>query len=389
MDLVPRLVALAPELTAWRRDLHAHPEMAFREERTSALVAERLEGWGIEVHRGLARTGVVGRLRVGDGPGAIGLRADMDALPLQEGNGFAHRSTHDGCMHACGHDGHTTMLLGAARHLAETRGFDGTVVFIFQPAEEHEGGGRVMVEEGLFERFPVDAVYGLHNWPGMAVGRFGVMPGPMMAGCDSFEIRIRGRGGHAAMPDEAVDPVVAGCAVVQALQTISSRNVAPLDAVVVSVTQFHGGDAWNVIPAEVVLRGSVRWFRTAVRNTIERRMGEIATGVAGGFGATAELRLIPGYPPTINTPAEAATAAAAMAAVVGQENVATDLPPTMGAEDFAYMLQARPGAYGWIGNGPGAGGCLLHNPRYDFNDALLPIGASYWVRLVESVLPKR
>ncbi len=386
MAVLPRLEELAAELTAWRRDLHAHPEMAFQEERTSAFVAQQLASFGIEVHRGLAGTGVVGVLQAGAGGGRIGLRADMDALPLQEDNDFPHRSRHEGCMHACGHDGHTTMLLGAARVIAERRNFQGTVVFIFQPAEEHEGGGRVMVEEGLFERFPMDAVYGLHNWPGLEVGQFAVMPGPMMAGCDSFEIVVRGRGGHAAMPQEGVDPIVVGSAIVQALQTISSRNLAPVDAAVVSVTQFHGGDAWNVIPSEVVLRGSVRFFRQEVRLLISERLETIAQGVARAHGAEAELRLIPGYPATVNTAPEAAVAAAAMAGVVGEAQVSTTLPPTMGAEDFAYLLQMCPGAYGWIGNGPGTGGCLLHNPLYDFNDRILPIGASYWVTLVEQVL---
>ncbi len=396
MALIARLQDLAPTMAAWRRDLHAHPETAFAEHRTAALVAERLASFGCEVHTGLAGTGVVGVLRAGTGPAgtgkagssarSIGLRADMDALPITEANTFAHGSRHPGRMHACGHDGHTTMLLGAAQYLAETRRFDGTVVLIFQPAEENEGGGRVMVQEGLFERFPVQAVYGLHNWPGLAAGRFAVRPGPMMAGCDQFEIVLSGRGCHAAMAEEGIDPIVAGSALVQALQTITSRNIAAADAAVVSVTQFHGGEAWNVIPASVVLRGSLRYFRDEVRQTIHGRLQSLCAGVAAAHRAQAELRLIPGYPPTVNSAAEAATAAAAMAAVVGADRVDTHLPPTMGAEDFAYMLQARPGAYGWIGNGPGTGGCLLHNPRYDFNDALLAIGASYWATLVERVL---
>ncbi len=386
MALIARLQDLAPTMAAWRRDLHAHPETAFAEHRTAALVAERLASFGCEVHTGLAGTGVVGVLRAGTSQTGIGLRADMDALPITEANTFAHCSRHPGRMHACGHDGHTTMLLGAAQYLAESRRFDGTVVLIFQPAEENEGGGRVMVQEGLFERFPVQAVYGLHNWPGLAEGRFAVRPGPMMAGCDQFEIKLSGRGCHAAMAEEGIDPIVAGSALVQALQTITSRNIAAADAAVVSVTQFHGGEACNVIPASVVLRGSLRYFRDEVRQTIHGRLQSLCAGVAAAHGAQAELRLIPGYPPTVNSAAEAATAAAAMAAVVGAERVDTHLPPTMGAEDFAYMLQARPGAYGWIGNGPGTGGCLLHNPRYDFNDALLVIGASYWATLVERVL---
>ena len=396
MALIQRLQELAPTMASWRQDLHAHPETAFAEHRTAALVAERLTRFGWEVHTGLAGTGVVGVLRAGsghagagqsDGSGrSIGLRADMDALPITEANTFAHGSRHPGRMHACGHDGHTTMLLGAAQYLAETRRFDGTVVAIFQSAEENEGGGRVMVQEGLFERFPVQAVYGLHNWPGLAAGRFAVREGPMMAGCDQFEIEVRGRGCHAAMAQEGIDPIVVGSALVQALQTITSRTIAAADAAVVSVTQFHGGEAWNVIPASVVLRGSLRYFRNEVRDTIHQRLQSLCAGVAAAHGAQAELRLIPGYPPTVNSAAEAATAAGAMAAVVGADRVDTHLPPTMGAEDFAYMLQARPGAYGWIGNGPGTGGCLLHNPRYDFNDAVLAIGASYWATLVERVL---
>jgi len=396
MALIARLQDLAPTMAAWRHDLHAHPETAFAEHRTAALVAERLTSFGCKVHTGLAGTGVVGVLRAGTGMAAtgmagtsdrsIGLRADMDALPITEANTFAHGSRHPGRMHACGHDGHTAMLLGAAQYLAETRRFDGTVVLIFQPAEENEGGGRVMVQEGLFERFPVQAVYGLHNWPGLAEGRFAIREGPMMAGCDRFEIELRGHGCHAAMAEEGIDPIVAGSALVQALQTITSRNIAAADAAVVSVTQFHGGEAWNVIPASVVLRGSLRYFRNEVRHTIHGRLQSLCAGIAAAHGAEAELRLLPGYPPTVNSAAEAATAAAAMAAVVGAERVDTHLPPTMGAEDFAYMLQARPGAYGWIGNGPGTGGCLLHNPCYDFNDALLAIGASYWATLVERVL---
>ena len=334
MALIARLQDLAPTMAAWRRDLHAHPETAFEEHRTAALVAERLASFGCEVHTGLAGTGVVGVLRAGTGNAGIGLRADMDALPITEANTFAHGSRHPGRMHACGHDGHTTMLLGAAQYLAESRRFDGTVVLIFQPAEENEGGGRVMVQEGLFERFPVQAVYGLHNWPGLAEGRFAVRPGPMMAGCDQFEIELSGRGCHAAMAEEGIDPIVAGSALVQALQTITSRNIAAADAAVVSVTQFHGGEAWNVIPASVVLRGSLRYFRDEVRQTIHGRLQSLCAGVAAAHGAQAELRLIPGYPPTVNSAAEAATAAAAMAAVVGADRVDTHLPPHHGRRRF-------------------------------------------------------
>jgi len=386
MKLVPQLKDMRTEMTLWRRDIHAHPEIAFEENRTSDIVADKLKSWGIEVHRGLAKTGVVGKLKSGNSLRAIGLRADMDALPVHEANEFAHRSQYPGKMHACGHDGHTAMLLGAARHLARTKNFNGTVYFIFQPAEETEGGGRAMVEEGLFDRFPVEAVFGMHNWPGMPTGEFAVMPGPMMASSDSFEIKVRGLGSHAAMPHLGQDSIVAASALVLALQSVASRTVSPVDAAVVSVTQIHAGDAWNVLPSEVLLRGTTRAFRTEVQDTIEAAMRRICDGVAAAHGATASMSYWRRYPPTINTPAEAATAAAVMREIVGDGKVHTDLPPTMGAEDFAFMLQKRPGAYAWIGNGPGDGGCILHNPRYDFNDDILPLGATYWTRLVEHIL---
>jgi len=388
MPIIDRIKSLHDEMTVWRRDIHAHPETAFEEERTSQRVAERLASFGIEVHRGLARTGVVGTLRAGAGKRAIALRADLDALHINEQNTFTHRSRHVGRMHACGHDGHTTMLLGAARYLAETKKFDGTVHFIFQPAEENEGGGRVMVEEGLFEKFPCTAVFGMHNWPGIEVGKFAVRPGPMMASFDIFEITVTGRGAHAAMPHNGIDPVVAASALVQALQTIPSRTVNPVDSAVVSVTQFHAGETWNVIPSEAVLRGTTRAFRPEVQQQIEASTRRICDGIAAAYGAAVEMRYERRYPPTINAPRETAIAAEAIAKVVGEENVLTDLPPTMGAEDFAFMLQAKPGCYVWIGNGPGEGGCMLHNPRYDFNDEILPIGASYWAALVERVLAR-
>ena len=385
-DALRRLAPLHADMKAWRHDLHAHPETAFEEVRTSAFVADRLAAFGLDVHRGIGRTGVVGTLRVGGGSRAIGLRADMDALHIHEKNEFAHRSRHEGRMHACGHDGHTTMLLGAARHLAESRRFDGTVHFIFQPAEENEGGGRAMVEDGLFERFPCDAVYGLHNWPGIPTGEFAVMPGPMMASFDSFEIVVTGRGTHAAMPHLGVDPIVAASALVQALQTIPSRTVSPVDAAVVSVTQFHAGDTWNVIPAEVTLRGTTRAFRPDVQDAIQAGVARVLAGIDAAYGTTSTLRYERRYPPTINTPEEAGRAAKAMRRLVGDANVHTALQPTMGAEDFAFMLQRKPGAYAWIGNGPSEGGCVLHNPRYDFNDDILPLGAAYWVTLVEQEL---
>ena len=388
MAVIERIWEIHAELAELRRDIHAHPETAFAEQRTSDIVARKLESFGIEAHRGLAKTGVVGRLRAGDSARAIGLRADMDALPIHELNTFAHRSRNDGRMHACGHDGHTAMLLGAARYLAETRNFDGIVNFIFQPAEEGEGGGRAMVEEGLFERFPVEAVFGMHNWPGMPVGRFGLRAGPMMASSDVFEIAVCGRGGHAALPHDGVDPIVAASAIVQALQTIVSRNVNPVDAGVVSVTQFNGGETWNVIPDEVVLRGTTRAFRPATQDLLEARLREIADGVARARGARARVHYERRYPPTVNSAREAELCARVLEAMAGPENVERDIDPVMGAEDFAFMLQAKPGCYIFIGNGPGKGGCMLHNARYDFNDEILPIGASYWARLVEHTLAK-
>lgn len=385
MDIIERLREWAPEISEWRQDIHAHPETAFEEVRTSDLVADKLESFGIEVHRGLANTGVVGVLKAGDGP-SIGLRADMDALDIEELTNLTYRSTHSGKMHACGHDGHTTMLLAAARYLAETRDFKGTVVFIFQPAEENEGGGRVMVEEGLFEKFPVDAVYGMHNWPGLEVGRFAVRPGPMMAAFDTFEAVFQGKGTHAAMPHLGVDPVVAAAEVVTAWQTIASRNADPQDAVVVSVTQMDAGDTWNVIPDSVRLRGTIRTFRDEVRDMVINRMEKIAYGIAVAYGVGSEFAIQPRYHAVINSEKETEIAAAAAARVVGAEAVDRDPVPSMAAEDFAFMLNEKPGCYLWIGNGPGEGGCLLHNPRYDFNDDVLPIGASFWVRLVESCL---
>lgn len=389
MPVINRIAEFHAEMTEWRHDIHAHPETAFEEERTAEVVAKRLEGFGgIEIHRGLAKTGVVGTLKMGSGKRAIGLRADMDALHIHEANSFGHASQNPGRMHACGHDGHTTMLLGAAKYLAETKNFDGTVHFIFQPAEENEGGGRVMIEDGLFEKFPVEAVFGLHNWPGMDAGTFAVMPGPMMASFDIFEITMTGKGCHAAMPNMGVDPIVASAQLVTALQTIASRSTHPLEAAVVSVTQIHAGDTWNVIPNSVVLRGTTRSFKPEIQDLIEQRMRAISAGIAEAAGCTVEVRYERRYPPTVNSATEAVLAADIMAEIVGDKNVHRQVTPTMGGEDFAFMLQAKPGAYGWIGNGPTECGCLLHNPNYDFNDQILPIGASYWARLVETYLPK-
>ena len=388
MAILDGIRVIHGEMAEWRHDLHAHPETAFEEQRTAALVAQKLESFGLQVHKGLGRTGVVATLSAGSGKRAIGLRADMDALHIHEQNDFGHRSRHDGKMHACGHDGHTSMLLGAAKYLAQTRNFDGTVHFIFQPAEENEGGGREMVEQGLFDKFPCDSVYGMHNWPGMAVGQFGLRAGPMMASFDIFEIELTGRGSHAALPHTGIDPVVAAAALVQALQSIASRNVDPIESSVVSVTQIHAGDTWNVIPDAAVLRGTTRAFKPEIQDLIERRMREICSGVASTYGAQVKLRYERRYPPTVNAPRETEVCASVLERMVGAENVVR-VPPTMGSEDFAFMLQAKAGCYVFVGNGPGAGGCMLHNPHYDFNDEVLPLGASYWANLVEHILAAR
>jgi amidohydrolase len=389
MPILAEVLNYHDELTAIRRDIHAHPELAFAEQRTADLVAARLAEFGCEVYRGLAGTGVIGTIRNGNRPGAIGLRADMDALPIQELNDFSHRSTHDGRMHACGHDGHTAMLLGAARHLATTRNFEGTVHLIFQPAEEGGGGGRVMVEEGLFDKFPCDAIFALHNRPGIEVGRIAVRPGPLLAASDRWDIRIRGRGTHAAHPHLGIDPFVIGAQIVLALQTITSRNVDPLDAAVVSVGFIKGGAAYNVIPDDLHIGGTTRSFRPEVRDLIEARLGEIARGVAALHGASAEAEYRRNYPPTINHQAETEFAAEVAAEICGPDQVIRDVAPSMGAEDFSFMLNACPGAMLWLGNGPGEDGCFLHNARYDFNDAALPIGVSFLARLAERFLEKR
>ena len=387
MPVINRIAAIHDEMTAWRRDIHAHPELGFEEERTAAVVAEKLESFGIRVHRGLAKTGVVGVLEGTPGEGAIALRADMDALPILEGNDDVdYRSTNDGAMHACGHDGHTTMLLGAARYLAETRNFAGTVYFVFQPAEEGLGGGEAMVKEGLFEQFPATAVYGMHNWPGLPPGEIAVRTGPMMAACDEFTIAVEGTGAHGAMPHLGLDRVVAAAQIVTGLQSIVARNVDPLEAGVVSVTMIHGGDAFNVIPQSVELAGTVRTFKPHVRDLIAANIQRIAESTAASFGIKAKAKVEGRFPATVNTADETDRAEAAACAVVGAERVHRDLAPCMGSEDFAYMLHARPGSYIWIGNGLGPGGCFLHNPGYDFNDEILPIGASYWATLVEREL---
>ncbi len=386
MPIPSAIAKLKKDMTAWRRDLHQHPELGFDTIRTSDMVAEKLESFGLAVHRGLAKTGVVGTLKAGASERAIGLRADMDALPLDEKNTFSHRSQNDGKMHACGHDGHTAMLLGAAKYLADSQAFDGIVHFIFQPAEEGGGGGRVMLEEGLFDKFPCQGIYGMHNWPGMAAGTIGVRSGPMLAAADFFWLTVRGQGGHGAMPHRANDPVVIGAEMVSALQTIASRAADPLQAVVVSVTQFHAGSASNVIPDEAKLSGTCRTLSDASRDLVERRLREIAGGIAAAHGAEVDIRYHRGYPVLVNTGPETDKARKAASRVVGQDNVTVDPPPEMGAEDFAYMLQAKPGSYVWLGNGGTDGNCLLHNSHYDFNDDVAPIGAAYWAALVEQEL---
>lgn len=396
MNVIDSLVTQAASIAAVRRDIHAHPELCFEEVRTADVVAQKLTEWGIPIHRGLGKTGVVGIVKGRDGGAsgrAIGLRADMDALPMQEFNTFAHASKHQGKMHACGHDGHVAMLLAAAQHFAKHRNFDGTVYLIFQPAEEGGGGARVMIEDGLFEQFPMEAVYGMHNWPGLPVGTFAVSPGPVMASTSEFKITLRGKGGHAALPHTGIDPVPIACGMVQSFQTIISRNKKPVDAGVISVTMIHAGEATNVVPDSVELQGTVRTFTVEVLDLIEKRMRQIAEHTCAAHDATCEFEFVRNYPPTINSPAEAEFARKVMATIVGEERV---LPqePTMGAEDFAYMLQAKPGAYCFIANGDGAhremghggGPCMLHNPSYDFNDDLIPLGATYWVKLAEAWL---
>jgi len=394
MKLIDSIVAASDELKAFRRDLHQHPELRFEEHRTSERIAQQLASWGIEVHRGLAGTGVVGTLRQGHSKRAIGLRADMDALPISEANTFAHASVHAGKMHACGHDGHTAMLLGAAQYLASHSQFDGTVHFIFQPAEEQGAGAQKMIEEGLFQKFPCDAVFGMHNWPDLPLGSFGLAAGPMMASSNAFEITIEGKGAHAAMPHLGVDPVLIAAQIVSALQGIVTRNVRPIDAAVLSVTILRAGTAQNVSPNQALIGGTVRTFDERVTDLIENRMHALISHTAQAHGARASLRFDREYPPLINHPEQTALAAQIIEDIVGQEHMVFPVAPTMGAEDFAFMLRTTPGCYVFIGNGDGAhrgtghglGPCMLHNPSYDFNDALLPIGATYWVRLVERML---
>ena len=393
MKLLDPIVANTPEIAALRKEIHAHPELCFQEVRTADLVAAKLTEWGIPIHRGMGTTGVVGIVKAGTSSRAIALRADMDALPMQEFNTFAHASQHAGKMHACGHDGHTAMLLAAAQHFAKHRHFDGTVYLVFQPAEEGGGGAREMIKDGLFTQFPVEAVFGMHNWPGMAAGTFAASAGPVMASSNEFKITISGKGGHAAMPHNAIDPVVVACQLVQGFQTIVSRNVKPIDAGVISVTMINAGEATNVIPDHCELQGTVRTFSIEVLDLIERRMREMSESLCAAFNTRVAFEFVRNYPPTINSAKEAAFARQVMESIVGADKVYTQ-EPTMGAEDFSFMLQAKPGCYAFIGNGDGdhrtlghgGGPCTLHNPSYDFNDELLPLGATFWVRLAEAWL---
>ena len=390
MPTVNRIAAWRGDMEEWRHDIHAHPELAYEEKRTAARVAGLLREFGVdEVVEGVGRTGVVGVLRNGDGP-AVGLRADMDALPIVEETGLPYASTRPGVMHACGHDGHTAMLLGAARYLAETRNFSGSVVLVFQPAEEGFAGARAMIEDGLFRRWPVDSIYGVHNMPGLPAGGIALSPGPVMAAADSFKATIRGAGGHGAMPHKATDPVVAAAAAVTALQCLVSREVDPTETLVVSVTRIHGGDAYNVIPDAVELGGTARYFNPEVGRMARARMAALLESTAAAHGAAlAAFSWEEGYPPTRNHAAETEFARGVAAEVTGGEPPRQR--PTMGSEDFAFFLEAKPGAYAFVGNGDGDGpGCIsVHNPKYDFNDEILPVGASFLARIAETALPRR
>jgi hippurate hydrolase len=393
MQLIESILADAAAITAIRRDIHAHPELCFQEERTADVIARALTDWGIPVHRGLGKTGVVGIVKNGTSSRAVGLRADIDALPMTEHNTFAHASTYPGRMHACGHDGHTAMLLAAARHFARHRNFDGTVYLVFQPAEEGGGGAREMMKDGLFEKFPMEAIFGAHNWPGLQVGQFALKSGPVMASSNEFRIRIRGKGSHAALPHNGIDPVPVACQMVQAFQTIITRNRRPVDPGVISVTMIHAGEASNVVPDFCDLQGTVRTFTHELIDLIEQRMRTVAEHTCAAFGAQCEFEFRRNYPPTINHAAETEFARRVLGQVVGPENV-LEYEPTMGSEDFSFFLQGKPGCYFVIGNGDGShregghglGPCMLHNPSYDFNDELIPLGATAWVRIAEEWL---
>ncbi|MBN9462751.1 MAG: amidohydrolase [Burkholderiales bacterium] len=396
MKLVEQIAEFQAEIREFRRDLHAYPELKFEEFRTSDRIAAQLAAWGIPVHRGLGGTGVVGIVKAGSSARAIGLRADIDALPMTEFNRFPHASRHPGRMHACGHDGHTAMLLAAARHFSTQRNFDGTVYLIFQPAEEGGGGAREMIRDGLFEKFPMEAVFGMHNWPGLAAGRFALKAGPVMGSSTEFKVTVRGRGSHAALPHNGADPVPVACQMVQAFQTIITRNKRPVEAAVLSVTMIHAGEATNVVPDTAEIQGTVRTFTVETIDLVEQRMRAIVEHTAAAFDCNAELAFVRNYPPTVNHAAETDFCREVMKELVGEANV-SEFEPTLGSEDFAYFLLEKPGCYVLIGNGDGAhregghglGPCMLHNPNYDFNDELIPIGAAYWVRLAERWLAAR
>lgn len=389
MTLVKNLKQLHAEMRKWRQHLHQFPETAFEETQTAAFIAEKLTSFGLDVHQGLGRTGVVATLSTGNSKKKIALRADMDALFIEEQNIFSHASCHDGKMHACGHDGHSAMLLGAASYLSKNRHFDGTVYFIFQPAEEGRAGAKQMINDGLFDQFPADCVFGMHNFPDIPVGHFAVKSGAMMASSDSFEIIITGKATHAAIPHLGCDPIVVAAQLINSLQTIVSRNIDPADCAVLSITQIHAGNTWNAIPESVVLRGTFRSFNENVKTLIVDKMTQLVNSICTGFDVSVKIEFNPeneGYPVTFNTQAETAIALKAAQAVAGDNCVNQNPTPSMGAEDFSFMLQEKPGCYIWIGNGSSENSCLLHNPHYDFNDEILPVGAAYWVKLVEIML---
>ena len=393
MNLIESILADVAAITAIRRDIHAHPELCFQENRTADVIAKALTDWGIPVHRGLGKTGVVGIVKNGTSSRAVGLRADIDALPMTEHNTFEHASKHQGKMHACGHDGHTAMLLAAAKHLAKHRNFDGTVYLVFQPAEEGGGGAREMIKDGIFEKFPMEAIFGAHNWPGMPMGTVGLNPGAVMASSNEFRVVIRGKGSHAALPYMGIDPIPVACQMVMAWQTIITRNRTPIDPGVISATMIHAGEATNVVPDSAEIRGTVRTFSMETLDMIERRMREVAEHTSAAFGATCEFSFTRNYPPTINHAAETEFVRRSLTSVVGASQIVA-FEPTMGSEDFSFFLQAKPGCYFMLGNGDGEhrlgghgmGPCMLHNPSYDFNDELIPVGASCWVKLAEDWL---
>jgi amidohydrolase len=390
MPIINSIAAFHPEMTAWRHDLHAHPELSMQESRTAAVVRAKLAEFGVDdIITGMATHGVIGVIRAGSSGRAIGLRADMDALPIHEETGLPHASLTPGVMHACGHDGHTTMLLGAAKYLAETRNFEGTVYLIFQPAEEFEGGAEMMVNDGLFERCPMDKVFGLHNWPEMKAGTFLWRTGPVMAAVGFFEITVTGKGSHGASPHQGIDPIMVSAQIIGALQTIVSRSIEPIEGGVVSVGSISGGEAYNILPERVVMKGTARWYRPEVGDQIEAGMNRLVKGIAESFGASGELRFFRHAPATVNDAEATVLALDAAKVIAGADGVKEMRAPTMGGEDFAFMLNAKQGAYLMLGGGRGEADPLLHHPKYDFNDEILPVGASWWATLVEQQLAKR